>query len=459
MSLRLRLLLIVAAVNVGVLLLVVGGVGLRKPEIGAAAFAEALRVATAEDDRLEDTRPWRYVRGVSRLLGEGTIVELAWPPGEEAEIEEGELRRLVARGEPVVRHDANGLLFVSEDPDAYVKGFYVAYSDEARWAAREPQRRLFLFLGGGTLLLVLTTYLLLSRMLRPLEDLMAAAREVAKGRSPPRVEPRGDREMVRLVEGFNRMAAEVHEYQQHLEERVMGALGRAKAAEGRLVVAQRLAATGSLAAGFAHEINNPLGGTLNALRKLQDGDLSEDRREEYFALALDGLERIKTIVERILNFTPRQREPTEIDVADACRRVEGLARHRAERVGCVLELELEPVPPVVGDPQELTQAVLNLVLNAVDATAAAQRDRRAVTLRTRTSHGDVCIQVADNGVGMDEETARRCVDLFYTTKPEGEGTGLGMAIVQHIVTDHGGSLDIDSTPGEGTTIEIRLPPA
>jgi signal transduction histidine kinase len=262
--------------------------------------------------------------------------------------------------------------------------------------------------------------------------------------------------MANLVSTFNGMAREVNEYQQHLEERVLGALSRARAAENRLVVAQRLAATGTLAAGFAHEINNPLGGTLNALRKLKAGGLPDERREEYFELALDSLHRIRTIVERILNFTPRQREPADVDVADVCQRAASLAGHRAERRGITVAVDADrPVPGVVGDAQELTQAVLNLILNAIDAVPAGRGG--TVRVSARTEDGEAVLEVEDDGVGMDDETARRCVDLFYSTKEEGEGTGLGLAIVQHIVTDHGGALDIDTEPGRGTTIRIRFP--
>jgi signal transduction histidine kinase len=80
-----------------------------------------------------------------------------------------------------------------------------------------------------------------------------------------------------------------------------------------------------------------------------------------------------------------------------------------------------------------------------------------VTARARREGAEAILEVADDGVGMDAETVHRCVDLFFSTKPEGEGTGLGLAIVQHIVTDHGGRLDIDSEKGRGTTVRIRLP--
>jgi signal transduction histidine kinase len=319
-------------------------------------------------------------------------------------------------------------------------------------------RRTYLVLAAGTILLIGATYLILRALvLRPVERLEEASEAVAEGRPPPEVPvPRGGGEMAMLIANFNRMAKEVHEYQEHLEDRVLDTLERVTATERRLVVAQRLAATGALAAGFAHEINNPLGGILNAVRKLRAGDLSAERREEYFDLVQDGVDRIRTIVERILHFTPHEREPAPVDVAEACRRAVALATHRAEEQGVKLALEVsEPLDGIIGDAQELTQAILNLLLNAIDAIPEGARG--AVSLRAGVVGDEVRIDVADTGVGMEEEIRRRCVDLFFSTKPEGEGTGLGLGIVQHIVIDHGGSLEIESEPGVGTTVTMRLP--
>lgn len=458
MSLHLRILLLIAAVNVGVLILVVW-LGLKTADsapVGPQALVEAWNVA--ENPEFDESR-WRAVRGVIRLRPNGKS-DFRWPKGadEERDEEIARLRRLRKAGFTGFELTRAGLTHVSPSREVEWPAFYVAFNDRAHWEALATLRNIYIVLCVGTLLLVMATYLVLRRLvLKPLDALVAASRDVAEGRQPAPVGvPRGQDEMANLVHTFNGMAREVNEYQQHLEERVLGALSRARTAENRLVVAQRLAATGTLAAGFAHEINNPLGGTLNALRKLKAGGLSDERREEYFELALDSLHRIRTIVERILNFTPRQREPADVDVADVCQRAASLAGHRAERRGITVVVEADrPVPGVVGDAQELTQAVLNLILNAIDAVSTGTGG--TVRVSARTEDGEAVLEVQDDGVGMDAETARRCVDLFYSTKEEGEGTGLGLAIVQHIVTDHGGALDIETKPGRGTTVRIRFP--
>jgi two-component system, NtrC family, sensor kinase len=458
-SLRLRLLIVIGAVNVGLLLLVVW-LGLETAETREQVSPEALLDAfrASEETDLEALGRLRTIRYVVRLRPGGDEVEGSWTPEAEAEVQPmaERLRALVDEQQPRFEYDGRGFTRIDPSPRAAWSACHVAFTEFAREGALEGLRQTYILFGSGTILLIGATFLVLRRLvLRPLEQLAEAARAVAEGKPPPEVpRPKGNDEVGNLVDRFNRMSQEVHEYQTRLEERVLDALSRAKAAETRLIVAQRLAATGTLAAGFAHEINNPLGGVLNALRKLREGELSPQRSAEYFDLVFDGLERIRTIVERMLHFAPRRREPSDVDVADACRRAVGLAGHRAERRGIRLEVHADrPVHGVIGDAQELTQAILNLVLNAEDAIP----EGRAGTVRVeaRREGNEAVVEVTDDGVGMDPETARQCVDLFFTTKPE--GTGLGLAIVQFIVTEHGGTMDIRTEKGRGTTVLMRLP--
>lgn len=454
MSLRLRILLLIAAVNVAVLLLVVwfGLQSAAKMEsVGPEAMQEALRYAHAFE-------PTKFRRHFTSFLVTQEPLVIYAPPQlqEEARRVAERLTRLFHRGQPFFELDSDGLTVVApRGRDWYA--YHVRFNERARAEAIRPLRTIYVLLAAGTVLLIVGTYTILRRLLlNPLEQLAEASTSVAEGNAPrPVPRPRGESEVARLVDNFNRMAAEVHEYQLHLEERVLDALQRVTAAEKRLVVAQRLSATGTLAAGFAHEINNPLGGILNALRKLREGGLSDERKEEYYELVLDGLDRIRTIVDRILHFTPSRKEPASIDAADVCRRAAALASHRAEKRHVAVDVTAPAEVRVVGDAQELTQAVLNLVLNAVDAIPDGRGGR--VSVEAREDGGEALLEVADDGVGMAPETARQAVDFFFSTKPEGEGTGLGLAIVQHIVTDHGGTLDIESEPGKGTTVRIRLP--
>jgi signal transduction histidine kinase len=461
-SLRLRILLLIAAVNVAVLLLIIW-LGLETSAqadlVGPRAIDEAFQIA-------HDDRPWEFPRSTVNYLvrlggpGRGTDPEIIAPPefqGEAHRMRE-RLEGLVQEGRAYSRLSRIGWTVVYSAKDVEWQAWHVGFNELASREGIRSLQTIYVLVSVGTVLLVLGTYLVLRALIfRPLHELVEASKGLAEGRPPEPVARRGGHdEMARLIDAFNLMAEEVHEYQQHLEERVMEALQRVTAAEKRLVVAQRLASTGTLAAGFAHEINNPLGGIVNALRKLRDGDLGPEKRQEYFQLINDGLDRISTIVERILHFTPRRREPASIDVAEVSRRAVALARHRAEARGVRMDLESDAhVRGVVGDNQELTQALLNLLLNAVDSIPEGRGGKIRVTVRREGA--EVILDVADDGVGMAPETVARCVDFFFATKPEGEGTGLGLAIVQHIVTDHGGSLDIESEEGAGTTVRVRLP--
>jgi len=460
-SLRLRILLLIAVVNVAVLLLVVNLGAASTAEaspVGTAAILEALHLAHA--DRPADI-PWHAVRCLVRRQQGGREFEIYGAAAEEERLKaiSERLQRRAEEGTTGFELDSDGISAVHAMPRSGAwTAYYVGFNAEARREAFSALRSIYLLLAAGILALILGTYLVLEWLvLRPLAQLGQAARAVAAGHpAPPVPAPTGRNEMANLIHVFNRMTQEVREYQEHLEARVLDALRRVGTAENRLVVAQRLAATGTLAAGFAHEINNPLGGILNALRKLRDVDLKPEKRGEYFELVLDGIDRIRTIVQRILHFTPRQRPPAPLDAAEVCRNAVDLAAHRAEQRGVALVLDAaSPVPGVVGDSQELTQAVLNLILNAVDAIPEGRAG--TVTVAARREDRRVVLEVRDDGVGMDRETVRRCVDLFFSTKPEGQGTGLGLGIVQHIATDHGGTLAIDSAEGEGTTVRILLP--
>jgi signal transduction histidine kinase len=156
----------------------------------------------------------------------------------------------------------------------------------------------------------------------------------------------------------------------------------------------------------------------------------------------------------MLHFAPRQPEPRDVDVAEVSRRAAGLASHRAERRGIRLDVRADgTLPPVVGDAQELTQAILNLVINAEDAIPEGRAG--TVRIEARREGDEAVVEVADDGVGMDPETARQCVDLFFTTKPE--GTGLGLAIASQNIRGLGGRLDLEADRRFKTLFKLTLP--
>ena len=312
---------------------------------------------------------------------------------------------------------------------------------------------------AGTAVLLLIVYgLLLRLVLRPVEDLVAASRVLSSGARPSRVtgEGRPD-EMGELVGAFNRMADEVASDREELERRVEAAVAERERAQRRLALEQRLSATGKLAAGVAHEIANPLGGMMNAARSIAKEEGLSERGREYVGLVNEGLERVRTIVERMRTFVRPRGSVGPVDVAETVRGALAFARHRVKDEGVTLEEEYPQGPArVSGDAGELQQVFLNLVMNALDALKTKDAGDRRLGVRVAREGEGVVAEVTDTGAGMAPETLAGAFDLFYSTKDDG-GTGLGLAIAHRIITDHGGQIDLETSPGRGTTARVSLP--
>jgi two-component system sensor histidine kinase HydH len=233
-------------------------------------------------------------------------------------------------------------------------------------------------------------------------------------------------------------------------------------AEEALKRRDRLAAMGELASTVAHEIRNPLnavGLTAQRLRReflgtTSGGETETDRSEaeELLAVMADETKRIDRIVQQFLDFArpPALRvEPTDLGalVRDLAERL----RAHAETRGVTLAVKAAGAGTASVDPTQLRQALDNLVRNAVEATDEGGR----VTVVARSGRDGHTLEVRDTGRGIEADLRSRIFDLYFTTKAE--GTGVGLAVTQQIVTAHGGALDVESEPGKGTTMTVRLP--
>jgi len=245
------------------------------------------------------------------------------------------------------------------------------------------------------------------------------------------------------------------------EGAILGVLGIArdmtetKKLEQRIRNSEKLASVGRLAAGVAHEINNPLGGILNCLYNLRKGTLSPSRQEEYRVSMEDGVRRVQTIVRQLLDFS-QQHEPefALTDINHVVDRVLVLTTHLFAPNRIRLETGFgQGLPNVTLDRHMIEQVLMNLVLNAVQA----MKDGGGLTIRTSVVEGVCLIEVCDTGSGIPPVVLPRIFDPFFTTKSEGEGTGLGLSVSLGIVERHGGKILVHSEVGKGTTFTLCLP--
>jgi signal transduction histidine kinase len=242
---------------------------------------------------------------------------------------------------------------------------------------------------------------------------------------------------------------------------ILGVLGIArditatKKLEQQILNSEKLASVGQLAAGVAHEINNPLGGILNCLYNLRQGTLSSERQEEYLFSMEDGLRRVQKIVRQLLEFS-QQHEPelSPTGVNDVIERVLVLTNHAFTAHRIHLHKYLHPdIPPLMVDRHMLEQVFMNLILNAVQAI----RGGGAITIRTEVLDERCSIRVEDTGCGIPTSVLPRIFDPFFTTKGTGEGTGLGLSVSLGIIERHGGTIQVDSEVGKGSIVTIWLP--
>ena len=225
--------------------------------------------------------------------------------------------------------------------------------------------------------------------------------------------------------------------------------------QAQLRHADRLATIGQLSAGVAHELNEPLGSILGFAQLVAKTEGLPDQGSRDVEKIIRATLHAREIVKGLMLFA-RQMPPNIVN-ADLNHLVhEGLEllASRWSRGGIELSRDLAPnLPAVAGDPAQLLQVVVNLVLNALQAMP----DGGALRLRTSLAGDNVLLVVEDDGEGMSEDVARQAFIPFFTTKDVGEGTGLGLSVVHGIVTAHGGSIRIESRPGAGATFEVALP--
>lgn len=297
---------------------------------------------------------------------------------------------------------------------------------------------LILMLGNSIM-----TALYVETLIRPILNLNQMMKRAGEGNLTVRAPTRRGDEVAELAEVFNLMMNELEASREREElQRV------------QLAHTEKMAAVGTLAAGVAHEVNNPLAGVLASIENMVDNPDDQEMRDRYLRLIADGLKRIERTVANLLNFArPREilLEPTSIN--HNLSHVVELVGYQLRAHGVEVKMDLDSNPAVVeADHFQMEQLFLNLVLNALDA----MRDGGTLYLRTRVRGGKVIAEVRDTGHGIPAEIRDRVFDPFFTTREVGEGTGLGLAVSGSIVAAHGGKMELESTVGRGTTFRIIM---
>jgi two-component system NtrC family sensor kinase len=306
---------------------------------------------------------------------------------------------------------------------------------------------------------------------RPIHRLVEATAAVGRMDLEHPVEIHSSRELSRLSSSFNLMRdrlagalGEINRAAQDLEAKVAQRTAQLQQAQRHLLKADRLASLGQLAASVAHEINNPLSGVLNyaALmgRILKDDGVPTDRVPEfrgYLDRVTEQTARAARIVSDLLAFSRRskpQRAPSDLNAI--VRATIGLVSHKLKLLNVEASLQLDASLPLLScDASQMQQVILNLVMNAAEATRG--RGSGHVAVLTSRCEEDLVLEVADDGEGIPKETLDRIFDPFFTTKEDGKGVGLGLAVVYGIVEAHGGRIEVQSATGRGTTFQVTFP--
>jgi two-component system NtrC family sensor kinase len=299
-----------------------------------------------------------------------------------------------------------------------------------------------LYIALGTILLAALIALPISiTITRPIAALVDAHRRLASGEMNARVDPMpGNGELATLGHSFNAMAETL------------------KSTQEQLVHKERLASVGQLAAGVAHEINNPLGTILLLADVMYKEAAEDDVRRSDLRMIVEQARRCKGIVFDLLSFARQNRVMTQ--ETDLNRLVESVVAEEGlkERyTGIQIARKLEPRLPIIqADPDQLRQLLVNLISNAADAMTPRGG---TLTIRTRlpVDRRRVELAVSDTGCGLSAEAKSRLFTPFFTTKPPGKGTGLGLSIIYGIVKMHRGDIRVDSVEGQGATFTVILP--
>ncbi len=369
----------------------------------------------------------------------------------------------------------------------------------------ESQRLVVLFIIIDSLVLIIFGSLLLSRVIvTPIKHLVSITGKISNGHFDQKIDVTAKNEIGHLMHSFNQMAEKLGENKRRLEDHIRSletTNKRLKRAQEELLISEKLASIGRLAAGVSHEIGNPLGAILGYTKILQEGMDSREEELSYLRRIEKEIDRINHIVRGLLDFSrPTKFEIQELDVNTTIKKTISLLSHQKPFKQIEMKLDLEQnLPPVRADESQLQQVLINFFLNAADAMphggimsvqteeteirgnmdggleAIFPRRRKSDPEKSDYSHlrkfkplpliydkfseGDrlVRITISDTGCGIKKGDLQKIFDPFFTTKPPDKGTGLGLSISLRIIEYFNGEIKVESKIGKGSTFTILLP--
>ncbi len=255
------------------------------------------------------------------------------------------------------------------------------------------------------------------------------------------------------------MQVNLKKWNKELEEKVEERTRQLTQAQAQLIQAEKLASIGTLAGGIAHEINNSLIGVVSNVDMIISGILNVEETNSSLEQIKKAGERCRATVQKLMFYVRKPLDTSERQLTNINEIVEntlGLFRYQLEQDNISIVTNLQARTLVFGHPNELSQVFTNLILNARDAVQG-RRNEAQIKLRSFESDGEVSVEIEDNGKGIDRTNVSKIFDPFFTTKEVGKGTGLGLTIARGIVQGYGGSIDVKSEVGMGTTVAISLP--
>jgi two-component system NtrC family sensor kinase len=308
-------------------------------------------------------------------------------------------------------------------------------------------------------------YFTTSNIIRPLKKLLHATEKIARGYLDYRVKVTSDDELGQLATSFNSMTEELQrttdDYQaltHGLEEKVKERARQLEAAQDQLVQSEKMTSLGKMAAGIAHEINNPLTSILINSHLIAEAGPDRPDVHDNLKLIIDETTRCSEIVKGLLEFS--RQTPPEKKRADVNQLIdETLLLMKSHLIASKSKIVTDPgenLPTALVDANKIKQVFANLILNALEAMPGGG----LLTIRTRASEdlGEITIQFEDNGCGIGQEMMSKIFDPFFSTKAA-KGTGLGLSVSYGIVEQHSGKIDVQSELGKGTTVTVTLPVA